>query len=102
MAKRPRKRRRLLSKLLLVLAYAAVFIFIGAIFFMKNELRRIGFFGTESTTVPPPTQSLPASSPSLGTALQQDTKPPSRSGEDLTRDDKKHLDDVLRARGGKP
>jgi hypothetical protein len=97
-AKQPRKRRRRLSKFLLALAYAAVLIFIGAILFMKNELRRIGFFGTESTTAHSPAQSSPGSSPSSGAALQQNTKPPSHA-EELTRDDKKQLDDILRARG---
>jgi hypothetical protein len=99
-AKKRRKLRRLLPKFLLVLAYAAVFIFIGAILLMKSELRRVGFFGSESTTVHPGTQSSP--SPSPGTALQQDSKSSPRSVEDLTRDDKKHLDDILRARKGKP
>jgi hypothetical protein len=100
-AQKQRKRRRPLSKFLLVLAYAAVLIFIGTILFMKNELRRIGFFGTESATGSSPTQSSSASSPSSGAALPQDTKSPSRSSEDLTRDDKKQLDEILRARGGK-
>jgi len=115
-AKKQRKSRRLLSKALLLLAYAAVITVIGAIFFMKDALRRIGFFGTESAAVHAPAQpSSPsppvgtttreeskssAPSPS-GTALREETKPAPRSAEDLTRDDKKQLDDILRARGGK-
>jgi hypothetical protein len=99
--KKRRKLRRLLPKFLLVLAYAAVLIFIGTILLMKSELRRVGFFGSESATVHPGAQSLPAS-PSPGTALQQDSKSSPRSVEDLTRDDKKQLDDILRARKGKP
>ena len=99
MAKRRRKSRRLLPKVLLLLAYAAVVVFIGTILFMKSELRRVGFFGSEGAAGHPATQSPPSSLP--GTAVPQDSKSAPHSREDLTRDDKKQLDDILRARGGK-
>jgi hypothetical protein len=72
MAKIQRKfRRRWIPKLLLLLAYTIVIVFLSALFFMKNELRRVGFFNTD------------------------------RQAEEITRDDKKQLDDILRAREGK-
>jgi hypothetical protein len=117
MTKTPRKaQRRLIPKFLLLLAYTAVIVFLSTIFFMKNELRRIGFFNTESasrppeqplssSTLPPKTEILgetPAPAPPpAGTAPRAETLPPSRRAEEITRDDKKQLDDVLRARGGK-
>ncbi len=116
MAKKQRKSQWLLSKTLLVLAYAAVIAVIVAIFLMKDELRRIGFFGTESAAVHAPAQpsspsppsrtptreeSTSPALPSSGTALREETKPSPHLAEDLTRDDKKQLDDILRARGGK-
>ena len=113
MAKKQRKLRRLLSKILLLLAYAAVIAVIGAIFLMKDELRRIGFFGTESAAVRAPAQPSSPSPPvgtttreenkssvplPAGTAMREEAKPSPPSAEDLTRDDKKQLDDILRAR----
>jgi len=99
-AKRRKKSRRLLPKVLLLLAYAAVIVFIGAILFMKSELRRVGFFGSEGAAGHPAAQSSPSSPP--GTAVPQDSKSATRAREELTGDDKKQLDDILRARGGKP
>jgi hypothetical protein len=46
-------------------------------------------------------KSKPPSLPPSGTAMREETKPSSRSVEELTQDDKKQLDDILRARGGK-
>jgi cell division protein FtsN len=116
-AQKSKNSRRLIPKFLLLLAYAVIIAFLGAIFFMKNELRRIGLFGTEGAAVPAPIQpapspapssetmtqegSKPPSSPPSGTATREETKPSSRSVEELTQDDKKQLDDILRARGGK-
>ncbi|HJY79711.1 MAG TPA: hypothetical protein VKK81_01305 [Candidatus Binatia bacterium] len=117
MAKKPQKSRQRIPKFLLLLAYAVVIAFLGAIFFMKNELRRIGFFGTEGGTMPAPVQSASSPTPSSetltreeskrptlppsGTAMREQTKPSPHSVEELTQDDKKQLDDILRARGGK-
>ena len=116
MAKKHRKSRRRLSKILFLLAYTAVIAVIGAIFFLKDELRRIGFFGTESAAVhalvqpsspSPPSgtttreESKSPAPPPSGTAMREEAKPALRAAEDLTRDDKKQLDDILRARGGK-
>ena len=115
-AKKHRKSRRLLSKILFLLTYAAVIAVIGAIFFMKDELRRIGFFGTESAAVRAPAQpsspsppvgtttreeSKSPAPPPAGAAMREEAKPSPRSAEDLTRDDRKQLDDILRARGKK-
>jgi hypothetical protein len=115
-AKKHRKSRRLLSKILFLLTYAAVIAVIAAIFFMKDELRRIGFFGTESAAVHAPVQpsspsplsgtttreeSKSPTPPPAGTAMREEAKPSPRSAEELTRDDKKQLDDILRARGKK-
>jgi len=117
MAKTPRrKRRRLIPKFFLILAYAAVIAFLGGIFFLRQELRRMGFFGNESVPLSPPVQSAPATAlpsaivtpekttppppSSLATTTREEPRPSPSRAEEITHDDKQQLDDILR-RGGK-
>jgi hypothetical protein len=95
-----KKRRWLIPKLLLLLAYAVLIMFIGAILVMEKELRRVGLFGTEHASVRSPAQAqAPPSSLSEGTTRGTEPAPP--VAEEITPEDRKQLDDLLRAREGK-
>jgi flagellar basal body-associated protein FliL len=93
---RRKKRSWLIAKILLLFVCAVLIVFIGAIFMMEKELHRIGFFGNENAAVHSPAQPQ-APFPEAAT---RGTTSPSRASEEITREDKKRLDDVLRARGG--
>jgi len=113
MAKTPRrKRRRVIPKFFLVLAYVAVIAFLGGIFFLRQELRRMGFFGKEDVSLSPPAQSPPATTlpPATATPEKTTSLPPSSPtttareeprpalphAEEITNDDKQQLDDIFR------
>lgn len=89
-----RKRRWLIPKLLLLLACAALIVFIGVVFQMEREIRRIGLFGGESAAARPPARSQTP----LPEAAARGTPPLPAAPEEITPDDKKRLDDILRAR----
>jgi len=74
--------------------------FIGAILVMEKELRRVGLFGTENTPLRSPAQAQ-APSALLPEVTTRETKPAPPATEEITPDDRKQLDDILRARGGK-
>ena len=97
---RRKNRRWLMPKLLLLLACVVLIMFIGAILMMEKELRRVGLFGTESTPIRSPTQAQ-APSALLPEGTTRETKPAPPATEEITPDDRKQLDDILRARGGK-
>ncbi len=97
---RRKKRRWLMPKLLLLLACAVLIMFIGAILVMEKELRRVGLFGTENTPLRSPAQAQ-APSALLPEGTTRETKPAPPATEEITPDDRKQLDDILRARGGK-
>ena len=60
-AKTPKKRRWLwIPKLMLLMACVGLVLFIGAIFMMEEELRRIGVFGPEAGKAPTHSQVKPA------------------------------------------
>jgi hypothetical protein len=113
MAKTPlKKRRRMIPKFFLVLAYAAAIAFLGGIFFLRQELRRMGFFGKENVSLSPPVQSSPPTTFPLATATpgkttspppssptttaREDSRPSSPHPEEITNDDKQQLDAILR------
>lgn len=87
-----RKRRWLIPKLLLLLACAALVVFIGVVFQMEREVRRIGLFGGESAAARPPARSQTP----LPEATAQGTQPLPAAPEEITPDDKKRLDDKLK------
>src|SRR5262245_56180639 len=92
--RRKQRRRGLLPKILLLLSYSAVLVVLGAIFFMKAELRRFDVLGgghkTEKST-PEPTQQTSV------TKRQTETTTTANAGE-ITVEEKKQLEDILRSR----
>jgi hypothetical protein len=74
--------------------------FIGAIFLMEHELRRIGLFGSESAPGRAPVQAPSTVVPRSTTAKQPSTQSSPSAAEELSREEKKQLDDILRARSG--
>lgn len=92
--RRKKQRRGLLPKLLLLLSYSAVLVVLGTIFFMKAELRRFGVFGGENTVgKSTPTQTQQTSV----TNRKTDTATVPSAGE-ITLEEKKQLEDILRSR----
>ena len=65
---KPGKKRRwlLIPKLLLLLACVGLVMFIGAIFVMEAELRRIGLFGSEGLNEPTQSEMVPADAAGAG------------------------------------
>ena len=98
---RRKKRHWLIPKILLVCAYGVVIAFLGTIFVMRKELRRLGVFGNERAAVSPasPSQALPVPSPEM--ARQGETASPVSPTAEVTQEEKKQLEDILRARSGK-
>jgi hypothetical protein len=115
----PRKRRSwTIAKLLLIIGYGIVFAFLGIIFLMRQELFRVGIFGDKPavhTPVPAPAppprvttepqRSAPLSSPRVAKELQRQpptSSPPTSSAAqhpgEITADEKKALDDILRSK----
>ena len=97
---RRKNRRWLMPKLLLLFACAVLIMFIGAILMMEKELRRVGLFGTASLPLRSPAQAQ-APSALLPEGTTRETKPAPPATEEITPEDRKQLDDILRARGGK-
>jgi hypothetical protein len=94
-------RRRLIPKILLVLGCLALLAFIGALFLLEKEMRRVGIFGGEATTERSVTE--PRSTPvSPKTLVPPEGKPAPKTSEEISREDKKQLDDILREHSGKP
>ena len=89
-----------MPKLLLLFACAVLIMFIGAILMMEKELRRVGLFGTESTPLRSPAQAQ-APPALLPEGTTRETKPAPPATEEITPEDRKQLDDILRARGRK-
>ena len=96
-----KQRRWLIPKILLICAYGVVIAFLGAIFVMKKELRRLGVFSSEQTAVSPtsPAQIPPASSAKA--ARQEETTTSEAPTTEVTQEEKKQLEDILRAKTGK-
>ena len=105
-----RKRRSwTVPKLLLILGYGVVFVFLGVIFLMRQELFRVGIFGDKPAVRAPAPTPVP---PPRGTTESQVAKelqrqapappsstssPPPHPGE-ITPDEKQALDDILRSK----
>ncbi len=88
-AKQHKKRRWLLiPKLLLLLACVGLVVFIGAIFVMEAELRRIGLFGPEGMNEPTQsaTESAVAARPGHTTA---------NVAEEVTQEERRQLEAIL-------
>jgi hypothetical protein len=94
-------RRRLIAKILLVLGCLVLIAFIGALFFLEKEMRRVGIFGGEATIGRSVVEPRPTpASPKAGTP--QGNQPAPATNEEISREDKKQLDDILRGHSGKP
>ena len=93
---RRKKRRRTLPKILFILGYSAVLASLIAIYVMRVELRRFGIFGRQETEQQTPGPSFPsvASSSTNAAPAKQQT---SQAGE-ITSEEKKQLEDILRAK----
>jgi hypothetical protein len=96
-ARRKKQRRWVIPKLLLLLSYSAVLAALGAIFFMKAELRRFGVPGGESTaekSTPEQTRQT-----TMNKRKPESTPPTAapNAGE-ITVEEKKQLEDILRSR----
>ena len=89
-----KQRRRRLPRLLLLLSYSAVLVVLGAIFFMKAELRRFGVLGGKDTVEK---STSAQSQPALVTKGKPDTTTAANAGE-ITVEEKKQLEDILRSR----
>ncbi len=93
--KTTRKKRRWLwiPKLLLLMACVGLALFIGAIFMMEEELRRIGLFGPEEekTTVHSQVLAQPASEES-----------PADTVEEVTQEERQKLEAILQQAKDKP
>ncbi len=88
-AKPHKKRRRLLiPKLLLLLACVGLVLFIGAIFVMEAELRRIGLFGPEGMNEPTQNETVPA------VAAGADHNA-ANVAEEVTQDERRQLEAIL-------
>jgi hypothetical protein len=95
-SRRKKQRSWRIAKLLLLLSYSAVLVVLGAIFFMKAELRRFGVLGGESNvSKSTPTQSQQTSVTKGKTDTS--TAAASNAGE-ITVEEKKQLEDILRSR----
>jgi len=98
-----RKRRSwTVPKLLLILGYGVVFVFLGVIFLMRQELFRVGIFGDKPAVRAPAPTPVP---PQVAKELQRQapappsstSSPPPHPGE-ITPDEKQALDDILRSK----
>jgi hypothetical protein len=92
--RRKQQRRGLFPKLLLLLTYSAVLVVLGAIFFMKAELRRFGVLGSESTGE----KSIPAQTQQTSVTKRQTETTTAASAGEITVEEKKQLEDILRSR----
>jgi hypothetical protein len=96
---RRKKPRWLVPKILLLLACVVLIMFIGAILIMEKELRRVGLFGTENAPVRSPAQ-VQAPPSRLPEVTTQGATPSPPVDEEITPEDKRQLDEILRAREG--
>ena len=87
---KPGKKRRwlLIPKLLLLLACVGLVLFIGAIFVMEAELRRIGLFGPEGITEPTQSEMVPADAAGAGHNA-------ATVAEEVTQDERRQLEAIL-------
>ena len=87
---KPHKKRRwlLIPKLLLLLACVGLVVFIGAIFVMEAELRRIGLFGPEGMNEPTQSATVPA-----GAAGASHNA--ANVAEEVTQDERRQLEAIL-------
>ena len=87
---KPDKKRRwlLIPKLLLLLACVGLVLFIGAIFVMEAELRRIGLFGPEGINEPTQSEMVPADAAGAGHNA-------ATVAEEVTQDERRQLEAIL-------
>ena len=87
---KPHKKRRwlLIPKLLLLLACVGLVLFIGAIFLMEAELRRIGLFGPEGMNEPTQNEIVPAGAAGAGHNA-------GNVAEEVTQDERRQLEAIL-------
>mgnify|MGYP001327552196 CR=1 FL=1 len=87
---KPSKKRRwlLIPKLLLLLACVGLVLFIGAIFVMEAELRRIGLFGPEGMNEPTQSEMVPADAVGAGHNA-------ATVAEEVTQDERRQLEAIL-------
>lgn len=93
--RRKKQRRGIIPKLLLLLSYGAVLVVLGAIFFMKAELRRFGVLGGENAMG----KSTPAQTQQTSVKKTETTTAVAPNAGEITSEEKKQLEDILRARG---
>lgn len=107
-----------IPRILLILGYSAIFAFLGILFLMRQELYRVGIFGEKkalqtpaTSAVPAPRtttavpRSVPATAPQVTKEVPRQAAPstsaaspsPRPSGE-ITAEEKRALDDILRAK----
>jgi hypothetical protein len=98
---RRKQRRWLIPKMLLVLACGVLITFIGAILLMRQELHRIGLFGGGNAPTSSAVQAPEPPSPLTGKEARPRVPSSPSAAEELTQDEKKQLDDVLRSRGSR-
>ena len=87
-ARRKKQRRWLIPKILVVLACTALIAFIGVILFMEKKLQHIGVFG-------------PARAPVREMVKPERAQAPPPVSEELTPEERKRLDDIVRERSQK-
>ncbi len=75
-----------LPKLMLLMACVGLALFIGAIFMMEEELRRMGLFGPEAGPVTPPSQVV--AQPNPGNS-------PADIVEEVTQEERQELEAIL-------
>jgi len=87
---KPGKKRRwlLIPKLLLLLACVGLVLFIGAIFVMEAELRRIGLFGPEGINEQTQSEMVPADAVGAGHNA-------ATVAEEVTQDERRQLEAIL-------
>lgn len=93
-----KQRRWIIPKILLVVACVMLIAFISAIFLMERELRRVGLFGD-----PESSSGQPSVTQSLGAEKKVRKRAQSSPSvvEELTQEEKKQLDTILRSREGR-
>ena len=68
---------------------------------MKKELRRLGVFGSEQTAVSPASTARTPPASSAKTARQEETTNLESPTAEVTREENKQLEDILRENAGK-
>ncbi|MGE0825816.1 MAG: hypothetical protein AB7G75_27075 [Candidatus Binatia bacterium] len=90
-----------IPRVLLVIGYGAILVFLAVIVMMRLELRRVGFFDTDTppVVIPPSPVAPPAKTAEVQRPQSFGAKQtPPAPGPEFTADEKRQLDEVLRSR----